>query len=102
MAALEAPSADAGALRGWLARVVRNFALQRGRGEQRRTAREHGAARPERIPSTADVLDGSGRRELSARDRQRSSRTSGSAAPPAPTVHRASARGPPASQASAW
>jgi len=57
LAALEAPPAEAGALRGWLARVARNFALQRGRGERRRTAREHGAARPERIPSTADVLE---------------------------------------------
>ena len=57
VAGLERPPDEAGALRGWLARVVRNLASQRGRGEARRAARERTVARAERISSTAEVLE---------------------------------------------
>ena len=42
--------------RPWLARVVRNFALQRGRAESARKRREVSVARPERTPSAEDVV----------------------------------------------
>lgn len=57
VAGLEHPPEHAGVLRAWLARVVRNFAIQRGRGEARRAAREGQVARAERIPSAAEVLE---------------------------------------------
>ena len=57
VAGLERPPQEAGALRGWLARVVRNLALQLGRGEARRAARELLVARTERTPSTTDVVE---------------------------------------------
>ena len=57
VAGLERPPEAAGALRGWLARVVRNLVLERGRGESRRAGREERVARTERIPSTAEVLE---------------------------------------------
>lgn len=55
-AALAQPPASSGALRVWLARVVRNLVAQRRRGEARRLAREERSARAESIPSVADVL----------------------------------------------
>ena len=45
--ALERPPADRRALRGWMARVARNLAANRRRGEARRREREKLAARPE-------------------------------------------------------
>jgi len=42
--------------RPWLARVVRNFALQRGRSESARKRREGSVARPERTPSAEEVV----------------------------------------------
>lgn len=45
--ALARPPESRGFLRAWLARVVRNLALNRARGEARRSARERAAARPE-------------------------------------------------------
>jgi RNA polymerase sigma-70 factor (ECF subfamily) len=50
--------------RSWLARVVRNFGLQRRRSEAARRQREELAARPERLPSTAETV---ARAELHAR-----------------------------------
>src|SRR5262245_20550915 len=43
IAALERPPATAGTLKGWLSTVVRNFARQLARGEERRRVREHEA-----------------------------------------------------------
>jgi len=51
MAALESPPRDRGALRGWLARVGRNFAISRLRGDARRARRERAAARAEALPA---------------------------------------------------
>jgi RNA polymerase sigma factor (sigma-70 family) len=45
--ALARPPAERGFLGAWLARVVRNLALNTARGEGRRSARERAAARPE-------------------------------------------------------
>ncbi len=45
--ALQFPPRDAGALRGWFARVVRNLALRDFRARKRRARREERAARPE-------------------------------------------------------
>ncbi|MBI1851094.1 MAG: sigma-70 family RNA polymerase sigma factor, partial [Planctomycetes bacterium] len=56
MSAIEGGPSRPAALRGWLARVARNFALKRRRAEGRRQAHTEAAARPERIPSTVDVL----------------------------------------------
>jgi RNA polymerase sigma-70 factor (ECF subfamily) len=42
--------------RSWLARVVRNFGLQRRRAEAAREQREEFSARPERLPSTAETV----------------------------------------------
>ena len=50
--------------RPWLARVVRNFALQRGRADSARKRREVSVARPERTPSAEDVVE---RAELHAK-----------------------------------
>jgi len=55
VAALERPPGDARNLRGWLARVVANVARQRGRAEARRAGRERDRARPEAVPSTAEL-----------------------------------------------
>ena len=56
VAALEHPPRSEGGLRGWLATVVRNVVRQRYRAKGRRTRRERVAARPEGVPSTADLL----------------------------------------------
>src|SRR5262245_11952358 len=47
--ALARPPAPRGALRAWLARVVRNAALNLARGERRRAERERAAARGEAV-----------------------------------------------------
>jgi len=56
VAALEHPPRKRGPLRSWLAAVGRNFARRIGRGEVRRLRREHAAARPEALPSTAEIV----------------------------------------------
>ncbi len=48
--ATERPPREAGALRAWLATVVRNAARQLARGESRRGRREFAAARSEALP----------------------------------------------------
>jgi len=55
--ALERPPRSEDALRSWLARVVRNLALNRLRGERRRVNREREVARTEAVPSSAEVAD---------------------------------------------
>jgi RNA polymerase sigma-70 factor (ECF subfamily) len=47
LAALERPPREQGSMRGWLARVVRNIAINQARSKSRRTDREQQAARPE-------------------------------------------------------
>jgi RNA polymerase sigma-70 factor (ECF subfamily) len=54
--ATERPPDQPGALRAWLATVVRNAAKQLARGESRRDRRELAAARPEALPATADLV----------------------------------------------
>jgi RNA polymerase sigma factor (sigma-70 family) len=54
--ALERPPRDARNLRGWLAQVVRNAARQARRSQTRRDARERDVARPEALPSTAELV----------------------------------------------
>src|SRR5262245_20131031 len=56
-AALERPPRAPGRLRAWLAIVARNFAARAARSEDRRARREEAAARPERVPSTAEVFE---------------------------------------------
>ena len=56
--ALQKAPHDAGTgprLRAWLATVTRRLAQHTGRAERRRQRREHAAARPEALPSTADI-----------------------------------------------
>ncbi len=57
IAALTRPPADGSNLRGWLSRVVRNFAHELGRSEARRHQRERDAARPEGVPSMAETAE---------------------------------------------
>ena len=57
VAALENPPGDGRPLRQWLAKVLRNFARQRRRGEGRRAARETAAAKDEGLPSTAELVE---------------------------------------------
>jgi RNA polymerase sigma-70 factor (ECF subfamily) len=57
LAALERGPTHQLALRSWLARVVKNFALKRRVSERRRNLRERNSARPERVPSTAEILE---------------------------------------------
>src|SRR5262245_3163362 len=63
-AALEHPPEEEGSPRGWLASVLRNFLRQDARGEERRARRELGAARPEEVPSTLELVE----RTLAARE----------------------------------
>lgn len=56
LAALEQPQASIRSPRSWLSRVVRNFAHMMRRSEVRRRDRENACARPDRIPSTADIV----------------------------------------------
>jgi len=54
--AAEKPPEKPGALRAWLATVVRNAAKQLARGESRRDKRELAVARDEGLPSTAELV----------------------------------------------
>jgi|694.fasta_scaffold00591_53 RNA polymerase sigma-70 factor (ECF subfamily) len=68
LAALEAPPAAQGNLRGWLTRVVQNLARKSGRSEQRIRHRESRAARDEALPSTSELVELAERqRELAGR-----------------------------------
>lgn len=57
VAALRSPPTSSENLRGWLARVVQNFAYRTRRGEARRSHREEQTARPEAQPSAEALLD---------------------------------------------
>ena len=58
LAALErTPPRDRSGLRAWLARVVRNRAAMGLRGADRRKQRERASARPERTPTTLEILE---------------------------------------------
>lgn len=56
VAALAHPPRE-GAERPWLARVLRNFARQRGRREGRREQHERGSAQPGELPSPAELSE---------------------------------------------
>jgi RNA polymerase sigma-70 factor (ECF subfamily) len=57
LAALSSPPRDEPTVRGWFRVVLRNRARRVGRTETRRGRRESVAARPEAIPSTADLAE---------------------------------------------
>jgi len=57
VAALERPTAVRTSARGWLAAVARNAARMRRRSGARRSRRERQVARPEAIPSPADLVE---------------------------------------------
>jgi RNA polymerase sigma factor (sigma-70 family) len=54
--AQQRPPRHGGALRAWLGTVLRRTASDARRTDRRRAAREEAAARPERTPSTADLV----------------------------------------------
>ena len=56
VASLRRPPATDRPLRPWLRRVLGNFARQRARGASHREARESIAARPEALPSAAELV----------------------------------------------
>lgn len=56
LAATEHPPGDGSQPRAWLGTVLRNFVRRAGRGEGRRRLREVAAARPEAMPSAADMI----------------------------------------------
>jgi RNA polymerase sigma factor (sigma-70 family) len=53
--ALERRPHDLGNGAGWFAQVARRFALNRLRSDARRDTRERSAARPEAVPSSAEI-----------------------------------------------
>lgn len=55
--AIERPPANDSNVRGWLASVARNAARQLKRGDARRSRRETATARPEALPSTAQLVE---------------------------------------------
>jgi RNA polymerase sigma-70 factor (ECF subfamily) len=55
--ALERPPRSGGSLRAWLATVARHLALDRARGDRRRSAREERVARKEAEGSSVDPLE---------------------------------------------
>lgn len=56
LAAMRNPPREKRALRGWLARVVRNLAYRTLRTRERRRRRERRAARPEAVPGAGDLV----------------------------------------------
>lgn len=57
LVALRRPPRAAGSMRVWLARVTRNLAFNRRRGEERRRGREIDSAREERLPSSSTLVE---------------------------------------------
>ncbi len=57
LAALRRPPREGASVRAWLARVVRNAALQKARSEGGRAARERRTAREEALPSPDELLE---------------------------------------------
>jgi RNA polymerase sigma-70 factor (ECF subfamily) len=57
LAAMRSEPGDRGSLRGWLAAIVRHLATKAARGESRSARRDAAAAKPEELPSVADVLE---------------------------------------------
>jgi RNA polymerase sigma-70 factor (ECF subfamily) len=57
VAALEHPPAEPESARAWLARVARRFASRERRRSLARTHREEHTARPERLPSTSELVE---------------------------------------------
>src|SRR4051812_16279329 len=57
IAALKHPPHASVPMRSWLARVARNFAIQRGRGESARKKREHSVARDEASMGDTAAID---------------------------------------------
>jgi RNA polymerase sigma-70 factor (ECF subfamily) len=57
LSALRHPPTDAGAMRAWLAKVVKNHALQVHRSRSRRAAREQAVSRDEGLPSTSEIVE---------------------------------------------
>ena len=55
--ALESPPEKQNALRSWLARVARNFAMEYHRARHRRQDRELDAARDGRVPSAREIVE---------------------------------------------
>lgn len=63
LAALEHAPREPGRLRGWLAAIVRNFAVKAWRTSERRERREQACARSEAaVPSPAEILEGEDQR----------------------------------------
>ena len=56
LAALRRPPSEGSAMRSWLSRVARNFALRSHRDAARRRGHEGAAARPESLPSTEETV----------------------------------------------
>lgn len=56
LAAVTRPPEDGSSPRGWLGAVVRNWAKRSYRGDARRRLREMAAARPESMPSAAEMV----------------------------------------------
>jgi len=56
LAALEHPPATGDSLKSWLSKVLRNFRRKLLRREVRQVKREYAAARPDRSPSTEEVV----------------------------------------------
>ncbi len=57
LAALERPPSDAGRMRGWIARVMRNLFRERLRAGESRRAREAASARSEAEPAGDELVD---------------------------------------------
>ncbi len=57
VAALEHGPRETSSLRAWLAALARNLAWKSRRGDRRRAAREEAVARPEAVPSAAEILE---------------------------------------------
>ncbi|MBI1852063.1 MAG: sigma-70 family RNA polymerase sigma factor [Planctomycetes bacterium] len=57
LAAIQHPPRHAGALRSWLRTVVAHAARRAGREEAHRPRRERAAARPEAVPSAAELVE---------------------------------------------
>ncbi len=64
LVALRRVPRNAESLRAWLAGIVRRVAWRAGRTEQRRPRREREGARPEAVPSTAELLERESARRL--------------------------------------